>query len=195
MRLITKLRKKLYRLGVPPQRRHMRKLHPDFRLYANDPIAGAYGIYWKGTKIGATQPLAALARPASKTCFIIASGPSIADLDLGRLRHRVCFGVNGSIVKSAEYGIPFTYHIVTDKNFARDRFELVKQIIGSGADCLFTFRVLNEISERELSLLGSDRLFLLEEMNAVYGLDKLSPAAFDAWAEGQADLILHDTER
>jgi Kdo-III transferase WaaZ len=44
-------------------------------------------------------------------------------------------------------------------------------------------------------LLAGDKVFLIQEINARYGVAKLSPAAFDAWAEDEADLILHEAGR
>ncbi|MEZ5582612.1 MAG: hypothetical protein R3F37_07460 [Candidatus Competibacteraceae bacterium] len=182
-------------MSTPPELKHMRKLHPDFRLIERGSPVGAYDIIWKKHRIGVTHSLSSLPAAEQPACHIIASGPSLVDIDLTQLRGRICFGVNGSIVKSSECDLPFTYFIVTDKNFARDRFDLVKQGITSGAYCLFGFRVLNEIAEREPALLNNDKLFLIQELNARYGVAKLSPAAFDAWAESETDLILHETRR
>ncbi|MEE4378140.1 MAG: hypothetical protein V2J55_11615 [Candidatus Competibacteraceae bacterium] len=173
----------------------MRKLHPDFRLIESSNSPGAFDIIWKKQRIGVTHPLSSLPKAEQSACTIIASGPSLADFDLAQLHGRVCFGVNGSIVKATENTLRFTYFVVTDKNFARDRFELVKQGIDSGAYCLFGFRVLNEIAEREPSLLASNKLFLIQELNARYGIPKLNPAAFDDWAAGEPDLLLSATDR
>jgi hypothetical protein len=90
----------------------------------------------------------------------VASKPSLAEVEFDRLDDRVCFGVNGSIVKSVETGVPFAYHAITDRTFVQNRFDLVRQALDSGADCLLTFRVLSQIAERELVLLGCDCLFL-----------------------------------
>ncbi|NJN45940.1 MAG: hypothetical protein HC808_05035 [Candidatus Competibacteraceae bacterium] len=193
--MFTKIRRKIKQLGIPPELKHMRKLHPDFHLIKSGNAAGNFDIIWKKQRIGTTRPLASLPKATQSACTIIASGPSLAGIDLSQLKGRVCFGVNGSIVKSTESDLPFTYFVVTDKNFARDRFELVKQGIASGAYCLFGFRVLNEIAEREPSLLASDRLLLIQELNARYGIPKLSPVAFDDWADGEADLLLSETDR
>jgi Kdo-III transferase WaaZ len=195
MRVISKLRKKLYRRRIAPPFNHMKTLHPDFRLEDIGDGPGSCAILWKGKTVGRTQPLRALTPPRSPECFIVASGPSLAEVEFDRLDDRVCFGVNGSIVKSVETGVPFAYHAITDRTFVQNRFDLVCQALDSGADCLFTFRVLSQIAEREPGLLGHDRIFLLTEMNAVYGVPQLAPAAFDAWAAGQVGVHLHPTAR
>ena len=195
MRLLTKARRKLKRLSTPAELKHMGKLHPDFALSSSDDVPGAREINWKGKRIGIARPLSMLPTTDQRDCYIIASGPSLADFDLSRLGGRTCFWVNGSIAKATECGLPVSFFVVTDKNFARDRFELVRQGIASGADCIFGFRVLNEIAEREPALLASERLFLIQEINARYATAKLDSAAFDVWAEGEAGLFLHESGR
>ena len=195
MRLLTKARRKFQQLRTPSELKHQQKLHPDFALTAVGE-AGAHDILWGKRRIGLARPLSQLpTATGQRDCYIVASGPSLAEMDLSRLHGRACFGVNGSIVKTAACGLALTYFVVTDKNFARDRFALIRQGITSGANCLFSFRVLNEIAEREPSLLGSDRLFLIQEINARYGHAKLDPVAFDAWAEREAGLLLHESSR
>jgi KDO transferase-3 len=188
---ITRFRKKLHRLRTPVGFAHMKSLHPDFALRAQSGPAAGHDILWRRRVIGTARPVTALIRPETADCFIVTSGPSLANIDLSRLRGRVCFGVNGSIVKSAEVGVAFRYHMVLDRNFARDRFELVKTAILSGSQCIFSFVVLNEIAERDPGLLAHDNLFLLRQLNAVYGQPKLTPAEFDTWAQGQPGLDLH----
>ncbi len=195
MRLLTKARRKFRQLRTPSELKHQQKLHPDFALRAGSE-AGAHDILWGKRRIGRAHPLSHLPTAIGRRDgYIVASGPSLGEMDLSRLRGRACFGVNGSIVKTAACGLPLSYFVVTDKNFARDRFALLRQGITSGANCLFSFRVLNEIAEREPSLLASDRLFLIQEINARYGHAKLDPVAFDAWAEREAGLLLHESRR
>jgi hypothetical protein len=95
--------------------RHMRTAHPDFAL-APQP-AGGFQVRWRTCTVARTLPLETLSRAASEDCFIVAAGPSVAEIDFARLRGKTCFGVNGSIVKSAEAGVPFAYHLIQDRNF------------------------------------------------------------------------------
>ena len=170
----------------------MKSLHPDFALRAQPDHKGGFDILWRRRVVGEVRDVSELMRPTGDdACFIVTSGPSLAQIDFGRLRGRVCFGVNGSIVKAEEAKVPFLYHMVLDRNFVRDRFELVRLAILSGCQCIFSFVALSEIVEREPSLLRHDNLFLLKQLNAVYAEHKLSPAAFDAWAAQQPGLWLH----
>jgi len=173
--------------------RHMRTAHPDFALEAAGD--GGFHVLWKRRPVGRTQPLEGLTRAAMADCFIVGTGPSVAELDFPRLRGRVCFGVNGSILKSAECQVPFAYHLIQDRQFFLERFELVQLALGAGPECLLSFRGLSVICEREPALLADAKVFLLDEISAHYGRPKLSPEAFDLWAEGDPDLCLHPQAR
>jgi KDO transferase-3 len=190
MDLITRFRKKIRRLRTPPALSHMKSLHPDFSLARHTGDSG-HDARWKRRAIGRVQHLSGLEKATTPACFIVASGPSLGDLDLRRLQGQACFGVNGSVVKAAEAGIPFRYHVILDRSFVRDRLDLVKQAIHSGGQCVFSFTVLNEIAEREPALLAADNLFLFPQINAIYGESKRTPEAFDAWASGQQGVFLH----
>lgn len=169
----------------------MKSLHPDFALRARaDPTDGD-DILWRRRVVGRARPVSALTKPQADDCFIVTSGPSLAQVDFRCLRGRVCFGVNGSIVKAEEADVPFQYHMVLDRNFVRDRFELVETAIRSGSQCIFSFVALSEIGERDPHLLAHDNLFLLRQLNVVYGQPKMNPAAFDDWAVRQPGLHLH----
>jgi Kdo-III transferase WaaZ len=187
------LRRKLYRARLPDNMRHMRKAHPDFRL------AGAHGVldtvYWRGKPVGRILPLERLARATAPDCFIVATGPSINQIDFSHLQGRTCIGVNGSILRSEEYSLPFRSHVIADRHFFKGRFELVRKAMMSGAECLFTFRGLSVICERQPELLRDARVFLLHEITARFGQPKLSAVDFYAAADRDPDLVLHPSAR
>lgn len=191
MNPVLRIRKKIRRLLTPVEFAHMKTLHPYFGLRQRPGPDGGHDVLWRRRPVGRARPVSALERPDVADCFIVTSGPSLAQVDFRRLRGRVCFGVNGSIVKSEEADVPFLYHMVLDRNFVRDRFELVRTAILSGSQCVFSFVALSEIGEREPELLANDNLFLLPQLNAVYAEPKRTPEAFDAWAVEQPGLDLH----
>lgn len=187
------LRRKLYCARLRNNMRHMRKAHPDFLL------AGAHGVlntvYWRGKPVGRILPLERLTRATAPDCFIVATGPSINQIDFSHLQGRTCIGVNGSILKSEEYSLPFRSHVIADRQFFKDRFELVRKALMSGAECLFSFRGLSVICERQPELLRDARVFLLDEITARFGQPKLSAVNFDAAADRDPDLVLHPSAR
>jgi Kdo-III transferase WaaZ len=176
--------------------RHMNRLHPDFRIQPsgenNDPH---YAIYWKGKQVGQTVPLTLLQKPLSSQCFIIATGPSLAQTDVSQLAGHTCFGVNGAIDLADRSGLSFQYHLVSDGSFVRDRFPLVRRMIESGAECLFSFAALGMICELDPGLLTATNLYLLAEMNYRYQVPRLTPEAFRAWAMQQENITLHPDTR
>ena len=189
---LDRLRKWLYRRSLPGTLRHMKRLHPGFRIEpfgeSSDP---GFSIHWKGRQVGQTLPLGALHKADDPRCYLIASGPSLSQIDLDRLAGKVCFGVNGAIATASSSPVSFRYHLVADASFVRDRITLVRQMLESGADCLFSFGALNSLCEQDASLLTHDRLFLLPEINAFYNTPRLAPADFARWATRQDYLTLH----
>jgi KDO transferase-3 len=170
----------------------MRRLHPGFRV---EPFGKSfdpgYRIHWKGRRVGQTQPLGALQTANDPQCYLVASGPSLSQLDLDRLAGKACFGVNGAIAAASGSPVSFRYHLVSDASFVRERLTLVRQMLESSADCLFSFGALNSLCEQDATLLAHDRLFLLPEINAFYNTPRLAPADFAAWAARQDYLTLH----
>ena len=170
----------------------MNRLHPDFRLEQkgndDDPH---YGIYWKGRQAGQTNPLTALRKPLSGQCFIIATGPSLQHTDISRLAGQTCFGVNGAIALSDDSRVEFQYQLVSDGSFVRDRFPLVRRMIESGAECLFSFAALSMLCEQDPALAASPNLYLLPEMNYRYQVPRLDAGDFRHWAMRQEGISLH----
>mgnify|MGYP001824995916 CR=1 FL=1 len=87
---LDRLRKWLYRRSLPGTLRHMKRLHPGFRIEpfgeSSDP---GYSIHWKGRQVGQTLPLGALHKADAPHCYLIASGPSLSQLELERPRGRL----------------------------------------------------------------------------------------------------------
>ena len=192
MSRLDRLRKWYHRKRLPKSLRHMNRLHPDFHLEQcgtdNDPH---YGIYWKGKPVGQTNPLSRLRKPSTSQCFIIATGPSLAETDVSKLAARTCFGVNGAIALADSCGLEFQYQLVSDGSFVRDRLPLVRRMIASGAECLFSFAALGILCEQEHKLLASPGLYLLPEMNYRYQVPQLNPEDFRYWAMRQKGISLH----
>jgi len=173
----------------------MKCVHPEFDLMRDESSPDVLRILWRGEQVGRTRALSDLKRPRSSSCFIVASGPSLASQDLSVLKGRTCIGVNGSVAKSEESGFSFDYHVVADRKFVVDRFDLIEKILRSSADCIFTFRVLNEICARRPELLARDRIFMVSEINSFYGVPRLGPTMFSRWAAHQQDWLVPASHR
>lgn len=188
-----KYRKWLYRKTLPTKLNQLKKLHPYFKLkQIGDKENCYYEIFWKQKLIGETNPLSNLKKPTSERCFIVATGPSLNEIDFRQLASETLFGVKGAITKCNK-SLFMQYHIVSDASFIPQRFPFIEKMIHSGADCLFSFVALNHICECNPDLLKADNIFLLPEINYHYDIPKKNAVEFDQWAESKPDLILHDT--
>ena len=191
----NRFRKWLYRKTLPAEFRHLKRLHPDFKLNRlGNSEDHYYEVYWKQNRVGTTRPLSNLAKPQMERCFIVATGPSLNEIDFQRLTGESLLGVNGAVAKCNE-SIFMQYHFISDASFVLKRFSFVEKMINSGADCLFSFAVLNNLCELKPELLRANNIFLLPEMNFQYDVPKMDVKAFDQWAEAEPDIFLHDQSR
>jgi hypothetical protein len=62
-------------------------------------------------------------------CHIVASGPSVADIDYGRLVLPHVMGVNGAIALAQRHPVAFESYCFNDTGFVRARPALVEQIV------------------------------------------------------------------
>lgn len=56
----------------------------------------------------------------NKRCFILANGPSIKDLDLGKLTNEVVIGMNASPLLELDHNFAHSYYVLSDKRFITD---------------------------------------------------------------------------
>lgn len=191
----NQFRKWLYRKTLPSGFRHLKRLHPDFKLRRlGIPEDSYYEIFWKQKLVGITNPLSNLTKLQSKRCFIVATGPSLNEIDFKQLTNETLLGVNGAVAKCNK-NVFMQYHFISDASFVLTRLSFVENMISSGADCLFSFATLNNICECQPELLGAKNVFLLPEMNLEYDVPQKSATAFDLWAKSQPEIILHDNSR
>lgn len=133
----------------------------DFRIGRRAiPIANAAVAQRPGPLDGSTGALPDRAR----TAHLIATGPSIADIDYTSLNLSNVLGVNGTIALGVRHGVPFDFYCVTDKGFIRHRRELVANIIArdllffTTPICLWT--ILQTFPARSIAC----RFFLIERV-------------------------------
>lgn len=190
-----RFRKWFYRKTLPTEFKHLKRLHPDFKLKRLGNLEdNYYEIFWKQKLVGVTNPLSNLTKPQSERCFIVATGPSLNEIDFKQLANETLLGVNGAVAKCNK-NVFMQYHFISDASFVLTRLSFVEKMINSGADCLFSFATLNNICECKPELLEAKNVFLLPEMNLQYDVPKKNAAEFDLWAESEPEIILHDNSR
>ena len=187
--------RKWFRLTLPRGYKHHTLCGPRFQLLGHSDDL-ARDIQWDKRLIGRTQSLTDVRQQhAGETCFVVASGPSINDLDLARLQGHAVVGVNGSIAVLEKHGVIPKHYAITDFDFFENRHDLVTRVIESGADCFFSPAGLRAIAERAPELLARPQFFLTQVVNRLFGQPRLDLPAFRDWAAQQPDLVLPETPR
>ncbi|GAA4325877.1 sugar glycosyltransferase [Pigmentiphaga soli] len=159
-RLANTALKLLYRYSHGPRYRHNERLWPHVAV-DRDADGNIAGYSYRGRPL----PLAntELARgAASGMGHIIASGPSINEIDYGRLSLSHVMGVNGAIALADRHPVRFDYYCFNDTGFVRARPGMVRRIVAQDL-LLFTtplclWHVLQLVPPEALRC----RLFLVE---------------------------------
>ena len=141
-----KVRFKRYLLGR--SYRHMAKISHHFKIEAQD-------VVWKKQVICRLVPLSHVMNTISgQAAYIVASGPSVNEIDMSLLADKVTFGINGSILKFVESGLPPDFYVICDENFIYNRQKLLAPILENHhSHCFFTPQVLNAICDVNPELL------------------------------------------
>ncbi len=188
-----KLLQKAQRLRYPKRFRHMANCPRGLDFGPVDPGSDARDIIWKKRVVGRLGCRNALRGSERGRCFVVGTGPSLQNVDLAALAGVATFGVNGAILKFLTDGARPTYYTITDPDFFRSRFEVVRQVIESGTACFFSGEGIGHICERDPKLLAQARVYLSEVVNRRWRVPRLSPSAFDEAAAGEPDFELHPT--
>ena len=189
----TKLLHKAQRLRYPKRFRHMASCPRGLDFGPVDPGSDARDILWKKRVVGRLGCRHALRASARGPCFVVGTGPSLQNENLAALAGIPTFGVNGAILKFLTDGVPPTYYTITDPDFFRNRFEIVRRVIDSGAACFFSGEGIGHICERDPNVLRHGRIYLSEVVNRRWRVPRLTPSAFDEAASRDPDFELHPT--
>ncbi len=193
--LIRKYAFKWRRLLLPRPLKHMASCSRHLQLREAPPGSGHRDIVWRGRTIGRMQSLSELRHRYPGDCFVVGAGPSLAEVDLRRIANWPTIGVNGTIVKFLQDGVAPSFYSITDPDFFRHRFELVRAVLASGAMCFFCYPGISSICQLDPDLLRDVPLGLSEIINSRYWRPRLSPADCDALAERDPDFLLHPSVR
>ncbi len=183
----SKIARKSLRAIYGKQFKHMIRPGAAFQLKpTNHPQI--WEIFWKGRKLGETHPFPSPI--PDKDVFLIATGPSLKELDLSPLRDQLTFGVNGTIAVTQPLKITPDFYACFDYKFFRDRMHLVKSTIKSGAHCFFSARGISQICQTAPELLSKGKISLLETINRYYGLPALSTSEIKLACDQTSSLII-----
>ncbi len=170
--------------------RHMAKISTNLQI---DLITNR--LFWKNGLICDLQPIATLLNNfPNKTAYIIASGPSIKNLDIHQLHDKYTFGINGSILKFVEAGIEPTFYVISDEEFIYNRPQLLQTIL-SNKECLcfFTPQAISAICEINPELLKDHpKISLFHNHFKEYGKPALEYPDIVQLAQNDTDIITRE---
>lgn len=172
---MTTLIERWRRLRTPRRLRHMTELNPALELEV--PRTNASGsIRWRGCRIAELVPLTHTREQGKgHSCFVVASGPSLGEVDLTRLGDHACFGVNGAIARYAGLRRGPSHYVITDPDFIRHRFHLVEAAFATRPFFFLSAAAISSICERNPALLSRTSVSLIETHFCRYGEPRLEP--------------------
>lgn len=189
-RRIDRFWRKLYRWLHARPRQHNRHLWP-YVSVTRDPGGAICAARVFGHALSLVTLDSAI-DPADTTVHLILSGPSVASIPYDRLPIGAAMGVNGSIALARKYDIPFRYYCIIDQTFARERIDLVREVVARDLTLFVTPDVLRYmvqgISPREYRC----RICVIELISEPAYQAAPSPEALQRLAQSCPELALFD---
>ena len=110
-----------------------------------------------------TLEMAAFAnKHAGERCVIIGNGPSLNDLDLGRLRDEKTIGVNGIFYAEA-LNFPLTYYVVEDTSVMEENLDAIKEYKAGHKFFPTIYRKMYDTDEDNVTYFTMNRGFYAKE--------------------------------
>ncbi len=160
--MISTLLKLLYRHSHAAKWRHNERLWPHAQI-----VRDATGVIERFTWRGRNVPLARraeLQQLRRLPCHIVASGPSVADIDYNALPMHHVMGVNGAIALVDRAPVKFNYYCLLDAGFVRQRPDLARRIVARDLVLFVTPVVLARLLETyPMSAFGC-RFYLVDDI-------------------------------
>lgn len=176
--MITTLLKLLYRYSHTAKWRHNERLWPHVRVVRN-----ARGTVERFEYRGKSVPLAhraALQRLRALPCHIIASGPSVAEIDYRALPMHHVMGVNGAIALTDRAPIRFDFYSILDAGFVRQRPDLARRIVARDLVLFVTPTVLARLLDMFPMSAFACRFYLVDDIYKRAMQPALTPSALRA---------------
>lgn len=169
--MLQRLKEIYRRLKLGDNFKHQYNCHVDFDINRSERDCA---IVWK-KKLIANIPYAhQLQNKFQRSCFIVASGPSLAEINLSTLGQHHTISLNCAIKKFNDDGSQPTHCIIVDHRVFERQWDCVKASILSGANCFFSYEGLSRICEQDPELLKQGNIFLIESISRKYGVPRPS---------------------
>lgn len=157
------------------------------------PFSSRCNIYNKGSFIVKSQSFKELKKSLclDSSVYIIGSGPSIREQDIGKLKSKNTILLNGAINLIESSGIDPIMIVVTDSSFIRNRFEIIKAV-PPNISLALQFSVVREILLRIPDFFESRSLFLLREREERISIEPVENRRFlETFSEIETFGVLH----
>lgn len=167
--------KQIYRYTHERAYRHNENFWPHIRIQrgADDHIER---LVWRKNEIK-IEALDSLRKTVTNDMTILATGPSVNDLDFELLSETTFIGVNGAYHLRDK--VVFSYYVIVDRGFVENRFDIVGKVLDDPELTLFTtVHCLNDI----LNCVGVDkikcRLAIIEDLSYKIFRKSVVPAEY-----------------
>ncbi|MDD2832649.1 MAG: DUF115 domain-containing protein [Methylotenera sp.] len=171
--MFEKLRTIYRRLKLGDNLKHQYNCHPNFNLQHG---STSCVVQWNHQPV-ATIPYAhQLQNSFKNSCFIIASGPSLAAVNLKMMDGFDTISLNCAIKKFNEASIKPTHCIIVDHRIFDTQWACVEASIQSGAHCFFSYDGLSRICERDPTLFNNGNIYLIESISRKFNVPRPSKA-------------------
>lgn len=184
IKVMQKLRAMYRRFRLGETFKHQYTCHPAFDLVRYEATCT---VIWQGKAIADIPFAHTLNKQFSGACFMIATGPSLAELNLQQLAHFQTMSLNCAIKKFNEAKLTPTHCVIVDHRVFEKQWICVKDSILSGANCFFSYAGLSTICEREPELLKHGNIYLIESISRKFGIPRISKAQM-------LEVFTHDAE-
>ncbi len=175
------------RLRLGEKFKHQYSCHPDFDIIRGNERSA---IVWKGKAIAEVALAHTLSHQYKGACFTVATGPSLAEVDLKQFAAFDTISLNCAIKKFNDSGLKPTHCIVVDRRVFENQWACIRDSILSGANCFFSYVGLSRICEREPELLQHGNIYLIESISRKFGIPRISQAELLKAAANDAEIFL-----
>lgn len=190
MRWIDKLRMGYRRWQLGDAFKHQYNCHPDFDLIRGE---NSCTVLWKKQPLASIPFAHTLSHQYQGPCWIVASGPSLADIDLQKVAQYPTISLNCAIKKFSAAKLHPSYCIIVDHRVFERQWDCVVESVRSGARCFFNFEGLSIIAERAPELFKYGNIYLIESVSRKYGVARGSAKQYlEVFSQSQNILLAPD---
>lgn len=172
------VRRRAKRLG--PDWAHLAECHPAFSM---ERTPDGHRVFWKKKEVGFVRNMQAVKGTGKGPCFLVATGPSMKEVDLSELRGFETISFNGAINLFLGKGMTPNHVLIPDCRIFENCFAFVEKSVLSGVNCFFSYDGLSRICERNPALLRHGNIYLIESINCKYD----QPLSATGWPVGPTD--------